>query len=129
MQIPRNGLLRAASMTAARAAPIKFAHAVGHGALPGKTTFGTAATTAGPPSRQHPGLQTLTKRLPDRTQVTHAVVDNGNFTGSHQSAPLVEGMLFAARSSALTAMRSARPNAFEDRLRLMVALSPRSVST
>ena len=61
----------------------------------------------------NPPLRDMHQRLPHRTQVTHTVINDGNCSGSkrHQSKPLVEGILPAARGSASTAMRNARPKA------------------
>ena len=51
----------------------------------------------------------VNQRLPHRTQIAHPVVDDGNRGAptAHQSAPLVEGIWPAARSSDSMATRSA----------------------
>jgi hypothetical protein len=86
-------------------------------------------------------------RLGDRAQVAHAVIDDGHVvigltrfsTGrrprdaqpreqGNQSAPLVEGMVPAARSSGSAAMRSARAKALNTVSHWWWALSPRRLS-
>ena len=95
-------------------ARIEFAHAVRHCPLtrkydtPGGRHYGRIG---GHDYRLAAG--DVLQRLRHRTQITHAVVDDGNGVACAHSVPFVDGMAPAMRGSGVTAMRKARPKALK----------------
>src|SRR5690554_124372 len=72
------------------------------------------------------------KRFRHGVQVTHTVIKDGDGLSHNQpfsvSVPLVDGVMFAIRSSASTAMRRARPNALNTVSAWWCAFLPRKLS-
>src|SRR5690606_35723573 len=111
----------------AESARIQFAHAVRHRTLSGKHDPRGGSDHRGICRHDDALLRgDMRDRLGNRTQVAHAIVDDGDIghyrftlmssgTAARcpQSAPLVDGTAPAARSSRSAAIRKARPNALK----------------
>ena len=95
MQMPRKGFVAAASITAWRSPRASSSRMQsGIAPWPGTTRSAAARTGIGGDGDRAAAGDVL-ERLRDRTQVAHAVVDDGN--SRHYRTPLVEGMAPPAR--------------------------------
>src|SRR5574343_1098170 len=99
---------------AAQAAGIEFGHAVGHRTLTGEDdTLGGRDDGRISGDNHRLAAGNMFQRLGHRTQVAHAVVDDGDGVACAHSVPFVDGMAPAMRGSGVTAMRRARPKALK----------------
>src|SRR5688572_12835529 len=110
-----------------RTAIRELAHAVAHGALPGDHHPVRGDDPLRIRGHQNFGIRRdMLDRLRHRAQISHAVIDDGDF--QTQSEPLVEGTTPAARGSGSAAIRSERANALNTVSHWWCALSPRRLS-
>src|SRR5574343_804072 len=99
---------------AAQAAGVEFGHAVGHRTLTGEDdALGGRDDGRISGDNHRLAASNMFQRLGHRTQVTHAVVDDGDRATSAHRVPNVDGTAPAMRGSGGTAMRRARPKALK----------------